>query len=148
MFSDFEVAQKMEEFNYVMKKWTKKFLKKYFSAKNLEVTPNQYPLLFILKEHGPVKMKELSEHMNITTGSLTVMVDRLIEKKLVERFYMPEDRRVVMVGLTEKGNEELENFKKVFIDYILEGVKRLSEKEKNDLIYCLDFIKKVLIECY
>lgn len=148
MLSDFEVAQKMEEFNYVMKKWTKKFLKKYFSAKNLEVTPNQYPLLFILKEHGPVKMKELSEHMNITTGSLTVMVDRLIEKKLVERFYMPEDRRVVMVGLTEKGNEELENFKKVFIDYILEGVKRLSEKEKNDLIYCLGFIKKVLIECY
>ncbi|KYO68099.1 MarR family winged helix-turn-helix transcriptional regulator [Thermovenabulum gondwanense] len=148
MLSDFEVAHKMEEFNYVMKKWTKKFLKKYFSAKNLEVTPNQYPLLFILKEHGPVKMKELSEHMNITTGSLTVMVDRLIEKKLVERFYMPEDRRVVMVGLTEKGNEELENFKKVFIDYILEGVKRLSEKEKNDLIYCLDFIKNVLIEYY
>lgn len=146
MINDFEIAQKMEEFNYEMKRWIKKFFKNYFTNSNLEATPSQYPLLFILKEHGPVKMKELSEHMNITTGSLTVMVDRLIEKKLVERFFLPEDRRVVMVRLTEKGYDEINNFRKVFIDYIVDKVKDLSDKEKEELIYCLDFIREKVLK--
>ncbi|MGB9812141.1 MAG: MarR family winged helix-turn-helix transcriptional regulator [Thermovenabulum sp.] len=146
MINDFEIAQKMEEFNYEMKRWTKKFFKNYFTNSNLEATPSQYPLLFILKEYGPVKMKELSEHMNITTGSLTVMVDRLIEKKLVERFFLPEDRRVVMVRLTEKGYDEINNFRKVFIDYIVDKVKDLSDKEKEELIYCLDFIREKVLK--
>ncbi|MBA3008175.1 MAG: MarR family transcriptional regulator [Proteobacteria bacterium] len=54
--------------------------------------------------HGvSLQMKELARKMGVTTGTLTVMVDRLEEQGLLQRTPHETDRRSWLIELTEKG---------------------------------------------
>lgn len=55
---------------------------------------------------GPRRMSDLAECAQISQTSLTGIVDRLVERGLVERIRSDEDRRVVEVALTEDGRAE------------------------------------------
>lgn len=48
-------------------------------------------------------MSSVAKRLNITMGSLTTAVNHLVKKQYVERSRSEEDRRVVLVRLTEKG---------------------------------------------
>lgn len=52
-----------------------------------------------------LQMKELARKMGVTTGTLTVMVDRLEELGLLQRRPHETDRRSWLIELTEKGQE-------------------------------------------
>lgn len=59
----------------------------------------------ILGANGSMRMKELADKLGITTGTLTVQIDRLVKLGLVERQPSAKDRRSVEVLLTEKGQQ-------------------------------------------
>lgn len=65
----------------------------------------QMHTLEILGQHQPLRMKELAARMGITTGTLTVNVDRLEKMGLVARIPHETDRRSILVGLTEAGRD-------------------------------------------
>jgi DNA-binding MarR family transcriptional regulator len=69
------------------------------------VTLQQMHTLEILGSCGELRMKELAEKMGVTTGSLTVLVDRLERAELVERRPNANDRRSIQVGLTPAGGK-------------------------------------------
>lgn len=75
---------------------------------------------------GNRTMGEIAHDLRITVGTLTTAINRLIKKGYVERKRIEEDRRVVLVNLTEKG-EAVFNVHKIFhkemIDTILEEFK-------------------------
>ena len=52
-------------------------------------------------------MTEVARDLEITVGTLTTAINRLIKKEYVERRRIEEDRRVVLIKLTEKGDEAL-----------------------------------------
>ncbi|MCG9696606.1 MarR family transcriptional regulator [Shewanella sp. Isolate11] len=57
----------------------------------------------ILGANGGMRMKQLAEKMGITTGTLTVQVDRMEQAGLVERQAHDQDKRVTLVCLTPAG---------------------------------------------
>lgn len=57
----------------------------------------------ILGACGDLRMKELAEKMGITTGTLTVQIDKMEQAGLVVRKAHQQDRRSILVGLTEHG---------------------------------------------
>ena len=57
----------------------------------------------ILGANGPLRMKNLADKLGVTTGTLTVLVDRLVKNGLVVRQAAEGDRRAVEVSLTEAG---------------------------------------------
>ena len=59
---------------------------------------------------GPERMGSIAGQLNISLSSATSMIDRLIEKDLVERSPDPNDRRVVLCQLTPKGKDEIGRF--------------------------------------
>jgi DNA-binding MarR family transcriptional regulator len=59
-------------------------------------------LMFIYIGNEPY-MTEVCHHMNMERGSLTPVIDRLIQTKLVERRGNPGDRRKVHLHLTDLG---------------------------------------------
>lgn len=60
---------------------------------------------------GPIKISELCEHMMVSPGAASQMVDRLEKLKMVERIADPEDRRVRKVLVLDKGERFVqENF--------------------------------------
>ena len=52
---------------------------------------------------GPIKISELCEHMMVSPGAASQMVDRLEKLKMVERIADPDDRRVRKVLVLDKG---------------------------------------------
>ncbi|MUM76394.1 MarR family transcriptional regulator [Pseudodesulfovibrio sp. F-1] len=68
------------------------------------VTPTQMHALEILGSHTALRMKELAERMGVTTGTLTVLADRLEKAGLIRRKPHEEDRRSILVELTVQGH--------------------------------------------
>jgi DNA-binding MarR family transcriptional regulator len=91
-----------------------------------------------------MSFKELGEKTLITKGTLTGVVDRLEAKGLVMRKVSQEDRRSMIVQLTEKGEAEfqgafashIEHCKQPFLNYSDEDFAILEQalcKLKNHL---------------
>ncbi len=73
---------------------------------------------------GNRTMGEIAHDLRITVGTLTTAINRLIKKGYVERKRIEEDRRVVLVSLTESGKAVFLThsvFHKEMIDEILES---------------------------
>lgn len=88
-------------------------VKDFFQASDLEAW--EFDMLATLlranAEHT-MCMKDLAGSALVSPGALTNRMDRLVERGLVDRWPAPENRRMVLVALTEKGervaNELLE----------------------------------------
>lgn len=137
--NDRQIAESIEQLFRLMNRWMKLIYKSYFLRKgSVDITPNQYRVLFALKNYGPSKMSEFGEYVHTSCGSLTVMVDRLVEKGFVERFYLPEDRRLVMVKITPMGEKILEEFREGFLNLLMENINRLNADETKNLSKAID----------
>src|SRR5258708_12872509 len=58
-----------------------------------------------LSGQGPMTVGALAEELAISAPSATGLVDRLVDRGLVERERASDDRRTVRVSLTESGGE-------------------------------------------
>ena len=88
-------------------------------------------------KEGNRTMGEIANDLRITVGTLTTAINRLIKKGYVERKRIEEDRRVVVVYLTESG-------KKVFYEHTLFHKEMIDEVAKNFEDYELKVLKKSL----
>ncbi len=73
----------------------------------LGVSMNEGMALSYLTQGGAVSAKELAAALHFTTGATTTLVDRLVQRDLVERRPHPTDRRVSLVALTANAAQEL-----------------------------------------
>lgn len=89
----------------------------YSSAhiRTLGLTPPQFDIIATLGNTEGMTFKELGEKTLITKGTLTGVVDRLAEKKLVRRVASATDGRSQIVQLTAKGAAL---FAKIFPEHI------------------------------
>ncbi len=71
--------------------------------KALDLTYPQYLVMLVLWEEDEQKVSEIGCKLNLDTGTLTPLLKRLEQKKLLERRRNKEDERVVQICLTESG---------------------------------------------
>jgi DNA-binding MarR family transcriptional regulator len=74
----------------------------------LTVTMPQWKVLLLLRENGKMRVGVVASHLQVSTPTITGIVDRLVRQELVEREDDPTDRRVVLNVLTPKGEGLLE----------------------------------------
>ncbi len=101
------------------------------------LTLSQMHTVEILSSQGALKMKELAEKMGITTGTLTVLVDRLEDAGMVERKPHETDRRSIRVLLTEKGLAHAREHHKLHNRLTQELISDMSPEEMEGLARCL-----------
>lgn len=81
-----------------------------FAARQEGLEPQQHQLLLAIRAldrpNGPT-IGELAEHLLIRHHSAVGLIDRMVERRLVERVRGPGDRRQVKVRLTASGAEKL-----------------------------------------
>jgi DNA-binding MarR family transcriptional regulator len=93
------------------------------------ITAAQSGALYYLKENDGCLFTELSSALGLDKSAITGLVDRLENKKLVERRLTPADRRAISIVLTAAGRDAANRCLKVskeFNNAITEG---LSEQE-------------------
>ena len=98
-------------------------LQKSFSERGIEVTPIQVMLLFFLQQNDGLSLTQISQGLMLENPTVTGLIDRLEKLGYVKRSDHPNDRRVYLVYLTEKGNKVAKK--------ALPIVKRLNEQIKE-----------------
>ncbi|WP_456430927.1 MarR family winged helix-turn-helix transcriptional regulator [Thermosulfuriphilus sp.] len=107
-------------------------------VKGSGLSPAQMHTIEIIGVNQGLRMKELAEKMGITTGTLTVMIDRLEKKGLVERLPNQKDRRSYLVHLTSKGQELFHQHHQHHLRLTEEALSGMSPEEKQDFSRLLE----------
>jgi len=73
----------------------------------LDITMPQLKILLLLFINGPMRMGALALDLRVTLATATGLIDRLVERGMVERDSLPDDRRVVLCRLSDEGQKTI-----------------------------------------
>ena len=76
-----------------------------FDPEKKNFTRGQGRILIILKRKDGISTKELAEILNISVGSLNETLNKLEQKGYIEKVPSENDKRVLLIYLTEKGKK-------------------------------------------
>ncbi len=107
-------------------------------------THAQFRVLALTAHREHWRMSDLAHHMALSPGSLTLMMDRLIDDGLISRGRSQEDRRVVIVQITEKGRQMLEERRHGLHEVAASYIAKLPAAERDELIQALGTVAKFL----
>lgn len=107
---------------------------------HIGLTPGQVFMLHYIRKEQRCSVKKLAEKMEVAPSAITVMLDRLENHGFVTRVRTKEDRRVVIIELTDDGEEKL-NFvmnerKKILSDCF-------TQMEPNELEPFINSLEKL-----
>ncbi len=101
---------------------------------------SEFRILEVLLHKGPLPVNTIGPMVDLTPGSISVAVDRLLERGLVSRKECRADRRVRTVALTKKGKAVIVP---VFRRHAADMEKVFSELTASELRSLEDALKKV-----
>ncbi|CAM3037447.1 MarR family transcriptional regulator [Vibrio ordalii] len=91
----------------------------------------------VLGIHGALRMKELAQKLGITTGTLTVQIEKLVNAKLIERGAHPDDRRSIVVTLTAEGQKIHRQHNQLHVELVKDLTRYLDANEEAVLLNSL-----------
>ena len=86
-------------------------------------------VLTILELEGPLPMSRLAEQLDVSVASATGIVDRMEQRRLIERRHDEADRRVVSVHPTRLGGEVFARLRRHRRDRLAKVLAQLSDDE-------------------
>lgn len=96
-----------------------------------------------LEDDGGVTQRQLMDALGLTSGTVSVRIDRLVEQALVERHRDPRSRRSVLIALTERGREL---FERVVPAHLANEARLLSALSDEDRRLLEELLRKLLVE--
>jgi DNA-binding MarR family transcriptional regulator len=103
------------------------------ALKDFDITGPQMGIILSLKRGNATTPFELSKFLSIDTGLMTRMLDKLEKAGLLERSRSQEDRRVVLLNLTEKGLGVADHIIELAPDVLNERLKQFTKAEFEEL---------------
>jgi DNA-binding MarR family transcriptional regulator len=82
---------------------------------------------------GPLRLTALAAKEGISQPSMTQLIKRLERQDLVTRLADPEDGRAALIGITEHGQEVIDDRKRVRRERLVELLATLTPEEENAL---------------
>jgi len=108
------------------------------SVSELEMCGSDFAVLEALLHKGPLPVNEIGKKVLLTSGSMTVAVDRLETKGLVERRAHGTDRRARIVHLTKAGRKVITHaYADQAADIERLASDSLTKEERKTLIHLL-----------
>ncbi|MCR5340125.1 MAG: MarR family transcriptional regulator [Saccharofermentans sp.] len=104
--------------------------------KKIGITYTQYIVMMVLWEHGSVSSRDLAEKLHLDYGTLTPVLKKLESIGYLTRTRDPEDERLLIVTLTDKGDEVKDEALK--IPSCIASCVGLSEEEFK-MLYILTY---------
>lgn len=97
--------------------------------KSYNITRIQWIALYYIYREGPISQRELSIMMKVKDSSATRLIDRLERDGLVKRDKLPDDRRVIILSLTEEGADLFAKVLPIGEKYSKDLVNNISEED-------------------
>jgi len=108
--TDMNAAEFADRVNENMAAIWREFLKQQVGQfYKVRVTLPQLAILELLYKSGELNMSDMARLMSVTTAAMTGIVDRLVREGYVARTAVPDDRRIIKIKLTARGEKIIKN---------------------------------------
>lgn len=108
--------------------------------KELEMYETDFFVLFALDANGPMTIQEMAAKIDVTSGTMTYIVDKLEKRELIKRVRCEEDKRRFYLELTEAGKRFWDIGVEMHAKQLREVFKGTSEEE---MIQITEVMKKI-----
>ena len=107
----------------------------------LDMTIPQIRTLVLLERMGPLRMGNIAIYLGRALSATTTVMDRLVEKGLVDRVADPSDRRVVICQLSESGEQAITRFWRIGRERLQIVVDLLDEEQLETVVQGFELIR-------
>lgn len=97
------------------------------------LTDKQFFALGSMMNYDKIELKNLSKNLHVSTSSLCILMNKLVEQGYVYREEDTKDRRNTFYGLTEEGRNVLDSEMEKFLSIIDRKIETLDEDPKSRL---------------
>lgn len=112
-----------------------------------DLKKNQRKILNILYHESPKTLTQIGKRLDIEKGSLTTLIDVLVEKGLVIRSNDPRDRRKNLIYLSPLGIEVVEQLIGFYAEKMGHSLSEYDPQEveafERNMKQVVDFLRKV-----
>ena len=91
-----------------------------------------------VNKQGNPTFIELTEKLQLSKPTVTIMINKLIDKGLISKERSREDGRIYNLSLSEKGKHIVETYNAIYEKYINQIANRFNDKEMEILISLLE----------
>jgi MarR family 2-MHQ and catechol resistance regulon transcriptional repressor len=98
------------------------------------LSPAEFGAMEALYHKGPLLLGDLQRKTLVTSGGMTYVVDRLVEKGYAERIRCPSDRRASYAALTEAGIRRMGEMFETHQTIMERAVSGVPDETKKALI--------------
>ncbi|MBD8005953.1 MarR family winged helix-turn-helix transcriptional regulator [Bacillus norwichensis] len=99
-----------------------------------ELSLEQFTLIRMVYINGPIRASELADQLFVHRSAITVRVDKLVKKGLLERERDEEDRRNVYLRLSEKGVKSYQVLESKINEFIEAIIRDISKDEMENFV--------------
>ncbi len=103
----------------------------------LGVSMSNLHVMSMLERHGPMTMSRIADALDVSLSNATGLVDRMVERGLVDRVRDEDDRRVVHVAVTERARSALAEIEVFQEDARTRIVAELDDRQLERLMRSL-----------
>ncbi len=108
------------------------------------ITMPQFIALEYIKTKGELKMSEIASEMGITLPAATGLIDRLHILKMITRVHDKNDRRIIRIVLSPKGNRVVVRIISKRMKLIKKFFGQLTESERQSYLKILRKVHNVI----
>ena len=102
-----------------------------------DISNNDMHIIEAIGLHEKKNMSTVAKALSVTIGTLTIAINSLVKKGYVNRVRSDQDRRVVYISLTPKGEKAYKHHEEFHRQMILATIEGLSEEETRILVKAL-----------
>lgn len=143
--ANISLAEFADKLNELMPKIARGFLKNQDNdLLKGKITVAQLFVLCFLSRNSEVTMSEIANYLEVSTAAATGIVDRLVKSAYLARVYSEQDRRIIKIKLTVKGQDLVEKIVKQKKQRIMDIFGKISDKERDDYLRILMRIHEII----
>ena len=93
-----------------------------------------FVLNYLLLHEGMIHPKELSEKMAVSTARIANLLNHMEEKHYIERCHDTSDSRQIIVRLTEKGRESIQNTRRKVLQSVAAMLEEIGPEDAENFV--------------
>jgi DNA-binding MarR family transcriptional regulator len=111
-----------------------------------DLTNDQHYILRYIYKAGECTSSELADAFDVNKSAITAIINRMVDRKLIERTRDVDDRRVVYLTLTDDGNKLFEKTEEKISRLVKSIITKFEEKEIQDFLETYEKLAAILMK--
>ena len=145
--AELSLAEFSDRVNEIMPVIAKEFIRhKISELSEGKVTPPQLVALDFVHKHTEIKMSDLAHLLGISTAAITGIVERIVKYGYLVRVSDPDDRRIIRVKLTPRGELLWNRLNRARRAMVINVFGKISQVEREEYLKILTHIYEALAQ--